>query len=270
MKLPLSAAEPVSSAAPLSGLLTGRALVGRLAELGVGTWTADAVRQWIREEPPLPIASPAQQGQPHRYRLEDALAWLQARAQRERAKGYTSADGTRLTARIEAAMLRLSGGGGEAGAVDPPVDVAPPPSREPQQLTLGAVAPAKPAAAPPPQFSEEELAQLTDLELVIGVLKGRDPRNWESTERALRLRRENRVDEGKFVPVEDLEDTLATMALAMRSAASALVAPLAMRIPDVSTFSERSALIRSAINDMLSRLAREETDALAASGADAQ
>jgi phage terminase Nu1 subunit (DNA packaging protein) len=71
-------------------LFTGRELVGELQRLGIGTWTPDAVRQWIREEPALPIAQPGQQGQSHRYRITDAIAWLRARGERERAKGWTA------------------------------------------------------------------------------------------------------------------------------------------------------------------------------------
>ena len=251
-------------------LLTGRQLVARLTELDVGTWTPDAVRQWIREEPPLPIASPAQQGQPHRYRLADALAWLAERAQRERSKGYTTADGRALLDRIAGAKLRLSGGGGGAGEQVPAVLAATSVAAAPVASLVAAAQPAgpHPASVAPAQqggvFTEEELATFTELDLVLNVLRGRDPRNWESVERAIRLHRENRREAGDLVPVGDLEATLATMALAMRSAATAMVQPLAQRLGDQSTLAERTEIIRKAVDAMLTRLSREDTEAIAA------
>lgn len=253
-------------------LLTGRQLVAQLAALDVGTWTPDAVRQWIREEPALPIASPAQQGQPHRYRLDDALAWLEARAQRERAKGYTAADGRALLDRIAGARVRLNGGAGVPVAAPsdaPAMRIAAPGAAD---AALAADAPATTTAAQAPVapaqipgvFSEEEIASLTELDLVLKVLRGRDPRNWESVERAIRLHRENRREAGDLVPVGDLEATLATQALAMRSAATAMVQALAQRIPDQSTLAERVEIIRNAVDAMLTRLSREDTEALAA------
>lgn len=72
-------------------LLSGRQLVDALREADLGEWSADAVRQWIRETPACPIAQPArQQGQGHRYRLLDVVNWLLERAGKDRLKGWTS------------------------------------------------------------------------------------------------------------------------------------------------------------------------------------
>ena len=245
-------------------LLTGKALVDALAGLGLGPWTPAAVRQWIREEPPCPVAAPAQQGAPHRYRAADVLAWLRARAQRERAKGYTSADGKTLLDRIDAAQRRASAGAGEAAAEPVAQDVPVAPLAAQAELPIVA----RPAASPSQhgEFSEEEIANLNDLELMRQILRGRDPRNWESAERALRLHRENRVEEGRVVPVEDLERTLSTMALAMRNACEAMVVPTAQRIPDASNFDVRCELLRRAFDELLLQLSTRDTEELAAAG----
>ena len=251
-----------ASAKPVSGeLLTGKALVEALASLGLGPWTPAAVRQWIREEPPCPIGAPAQQGAPHRYRVADVLDWLKARAQRERVKGYTSADGASLIDRIDAAQRRASAGAG----VGVGADARPAPSSAIQAELP--VAPKALQAVTASEFSEDEIASLNDLELMRQILRGRDPRNWESAERALRLHRENRIAENAVVPVEDLEQTLATQALAMRNACEAVVVPLAQRIPDASTFDQRCHLIRAALDELLQQLASTDTVELAIGGA---
>jgi hypothetical protein len=75
-------------------LLSGRQLVGALRDADLGDWSAEAVRQWIRETPACPVAQPArQQGQGHRYRLLDVVNWLLARAGKDRLKGWTALEG---------------------------------------------------------------------------------------------------------------------------------------------------------------------------------
>lgn len=241
----------------MSELLTGRALVGQLKALGVGDWTPDAVRQWIREEPPCPVAAPAQQGSPHRYALEPVLRWLKARAEKERGKGFTSQAGA-LPEKIERVLARGPGAGAMAEMAPaakpaPAVEL----SLELPLASSTAVAPAKPER----DFSEDEISELGDIDLLRQVLRGRDPRNWESAERALRLHRENRLAESRIIPVEDLENTLAVQAIAMRNACSALAPLLAQRIPDASSYAQRVHLIQQGMDEMLTRLSHEEHDA---------
>lgn len=229
-------------------LLSGRQLVEELARLGLGTWTPDAVRQWIREEPPCPIAEAADQGKPHRYRLVDVLAWLQARAERDRAKGFTSAGAQQMVDRIALVLRNVVSG-------------APTPELR-QQLPLEPVMPPADVLAPlrTGNFTADEVEGATDLDLVMKVLEGRDPQAWKRVEEALSARRRRLEAAALLIPVEDLQQTLDVQAIGTRNAAQALVIPLAQRIPDTSTFAQREAIIRSAIDRMLEGLARGADD----------
>ena len=91
------------TAAPL---LTARELVDELARLGVGRWSAAAVRRWIQEEPACPIAERGKPGQRHRYRLVDVLAWLRSRSERV---GEVVDEIEKITASV---TPRWGGGGG--------------------------------------------------------------------------------------------------------------------------------------------------------------
>lgn len=229
-------------------LVSGRQLVEELSRLGLGTWTPDAVRQWIREEPPCPIAEAADQGKPHRYRLVDVLAWLQARAERERSKGYTGAAQTQFVDRIALVLRQFVSGGAPVPVAEPRVqlDLAPP---------VEALAPARTG-----NFTVDEIEDATDLDLVMKVLQGRDPQAWKRVEEALSARRKRLEADGLLIPVEDLQQTLDVQAVGTRNAAQALVIPLAQRIPDASTFAQREAIIRTAIDRMLEGLARGVDD----------
>lgn len=77
----LAVGEPV--------FLTARELVQELSRRGFGEYTPEAVRQWVRQEPPLPIAKPGKRGQAHRFDPDAAATWLQQRDQAEKAKGWT-------------------------------------------------------------------------------------------------------------------------------------------------------------------------------------
>lgn len=66
-------------------LLTARELVAALRRYRVGAWTTDAVRQWIRQSPPCPIAARAERdGSSHLFELRAVLVWLAERGERER------------------------------------------------------------------------------------------------------------------------------------------------------------------------------------------
>lgn len=131
---------------PAEQLLTGRRLVLELARLGVGQWTPDAVRQWIREEPPCPIAQQAARGQPHRYALADVLAWLLARARSEKAKGF--AGEAEQTQALESALAKCTAA---------PTPAAPAPAAPP-------VSPAKPDPFKDPRnWKAHEEARLAKL-----------------------------------------------------------------------------------------------------------
>lgn len=237
-------------------LLSGRQLVEELARLGLGTWTPDAVRQWIREEPPCPIAEAADQGKPHRYRLVDVLAWLQARADRERAKGFTSAASAQMVDRI-ALVLRnvVSGTAAPASAPAEPRHQLPLDAPPAAPATADALAPSRTG-----NFTVDEIEGATDLDLVMKILQGRDPQAWKRVEEALAARRKRLEADGLLIPVDELQQTLDVQAVAMRSAANALVIPLAQRIPDSSTFAQREAIIQTAIDRMLEGLSRGGDD----------
>jgi hypothetical protein len=193
-------------------LLTGRQLVGALAAERVGTWSADAVRQWIREDSPCPVAEHADQGKPHRYELAAVLAWLRVRAQAERAKGFTRGDGDDLVERIDAALLRLQTGFSS--------DFSFAADGKSEKINANTAAPSGTGAqAQDPLFSappvsqakqQTEWAALSDVNALMEVLRGRDPRNWKAAEEALAIRRERLQDEGLLIPVADLDQALAT------------------------------------------------------------
>lgn len=240
-------------------LLSGRQLVEELARLGLGTWTPDAVRQWIREEPPCPIAEAADQGKPHRYRLVDVLAWLQVRADRERAKGFTSAASAQMVDRIALVLRNVLSGRASTPAAPAPVE-----PRYQLPLDASPLASASADTLAPSRtgnFSVDEIEGATDLDLVMKILQGRDPQAWKRVEEALAARRKRLEADGLLIPVDELQQTLDVQAVAMRSAANALVIPLAQRISDTSTFAQREAIIQTAIDRMLEGLSRGGDDA---------
>ncbi|HEU4589362.1 MAG TPA: hypothetical protein VFS13_00525 [Steroidobacteraceae bacterium] len=189
----------------LDAIVTGRDLVSRLGQLGVGRWGADAVRQWIREEPPCPVAEHAEQGKPHRYRTREVLTWLRDRAQRERAKGFTrgGADGVDLVDRIDAALAgtALLDRSAAAALSDMRGNFAP--SVAPAQGAGGTSTDR--AKAPREQI---DWLQLSDSEALLQVLQGRDPRNWKAAEEAMTTRRERLEAERLLIPVAELEAAL--------------------------------------------------------------
>lgn len=233
--------------------LTGRQLVGELSRLGLGTWTPDAVRQWIREEPPCPIAEPADQGKPHRYNLMDVLHWLLARTQRDKAHGFTSAHDQQLAQRLERAIQAFVTG--QPLGISGPVPEAAPPASAPEASD----APALPTAL----TKSFDFGTASELEALMEVIRTNRPAAWKATEEALNQRRKRMEAEGKLVPVEDLQRALDTQALATRNIAQSLIMPLAQRIADSSTLDQRRLLIQSAIDGMLQRLATDDTEGLA-------
>lgn len=235
-------------------LLTGRQLVDELGRLGLGTWTPDAVRQWIREEPPCPIAEAADQGKPHRYQLLDVLTWLQARADRDRSKGFASQASTQLIDRIAVVLRQFVTG--QPAATNPPA--------EPSWQPLTPIQPDLLAPAKSGRFTALDIEESSDIQLVMEVLKGRDAQSWKQVEDALSARRKRLEADGQLVPVEDLQATLDTQAMAMRNASNAMVIALAQRIPDASSFEQRRAIIQTAVDRMLEGLSRGEGDEVTA------
>lgn len=251
-------------------LFTGRQLVAELARLGLGTWSADAVRQWTREEPALPIAEAADQGKPHRYQLLDTLHWLAERAKRERAKGFTSASSSQLIDRIERVQRQFITSGSIAVSAEKNASAEAPAVPSPDLALPPVVTTMPPDLLSPAKsgdFSAIDIERCTDLELVLQVVKGRNPQAWKATEEALNQRRKRLEAEGRLIPAEDLENTLDAQALATRSGLGALVTPLAQRIPDHSTFEQRRAVLQAAFDDLLQRLADHDDDADAAAPA---
>lgn len=234
-------------------LLKAAELVAELSRLGLGTWTADAVRQWTRDDPPCPIAEPADNGKPHRFSLLDVLRWMGDRERRVKAKGFTSASRLQLIDRIDLVLRQFVT---EGVAVAPPVPIVP----------------AAPAAdlfsAAQPKLNDEldtlpaSISNSSDSELLMRVIEGTlPPETWHRVETAMAARTRRLERDGKLVPSEDLEQTLITQAVAVRSALQALIIPLSQRIPDHSTFDQRRVLIQSSFEDLLRRLAGDRYDA---------
>ncbi|MDT0635078.1 hypothetical protein [Spectribacter hydrogenoxidans] len=97
------------------GLVTARKLVEALASRGLGEWSADAVRQWVREEPPCPIAKAGGRGQAHRYDVEQVASWLRARDGKEKVKGYTPPPDSSAPAQRQ----QPAGQGQQGGGINP-------------------------------------------------------------------------------------------------------------------------------------------------------
>lgn len=232
-------------------LLSGRQLVEELARLGLGTWTPDAVRQWIREEPPCPVSERADRGKPNRFRMLDVLTWLLERERRAKARGYTTAGGSQLVDRLELVLRHFVNGTVPVSEAPMPAAPALPPSDLPDGLEL------PPAKAAVPGTDWEHL---NDLEAVLAVLRGQQPQNWKAVEEALNQRRRRLQAEGLLVPVEEVEQILSAQALAVRSALQAMVISQAQRIPDQSTFEQRRGFLQTGVDDVLTRLSRDDQD----------
>lgn len=241
-------------------LLSGRQLVAELGRLGLGTWTADAVRQWIRETPPCPVAEHADQGKPHRYRVIDVLTWLAERERRAKAKGFTTGGGAQLAERIDVVLRHFV-----AGTVPPSSAPAPDAATSPSAATpsiqnppTDGADPARDLAAATDPHATPDWESLNDIEAVLAVLRGHAPQAWKATEEALNQRRRRLEAEGKLVPVDEVEAMLSTQALAMRSAAGANAVRIAQRIPDHSSFDQRLQIVTAAMDEMLNRLASDD------------
>lgn len=237
-------------------LLTGRELVKALEDFGVGHWTPDAVRQWIREDPACPIATPADQGKPHRYQLDDVLNWLRVRTLAERAKGYTRGDGNDLVERIDRALqgtLPVSS-----------TDSAQKPKGDSEKIAANTLAPTGEGAAtgvPASQGKQTDWLQLNDVDALLQVLQGRDPRNWKAAEEALTTRRERLEAERRLIPIEELESALGVhvhhTVRGLASAAPALKLSLrGLLKPDQIHSAEK--IIDQQMNELLQRLAKAD------------
>lgn len=234
-------------------LLTARQVMDELVRLGVGTWDPSQLRKWIVEEPACPIAEHADRGKPHRFRLLEVLNWLLERERRAKARGYTTGGGPQLADRLELALRHFVNG------TEPAVQA--PPAPLPSDLVDGLELPpakANGAPLPLPQQQGTDWEHLTDLEAVLAVLRGQQPQNWKAVEEALNQRRRRLQAEGLLVPVEEVEQILSAQALAVRGALQAMVMGLAQRIPDHSTFEQRRGLLQTAVDDVLTRLSRDD------------
>lgn len=242
-------------------LISGRELVARLAELGVGRWTPDAVRQWIREDVPCPVAEPSGgSGRPNRYRLRPVLAWLKARAERERAKGFTRADGLDQAKLVDLALTALDGDHKASEAPDPvPADGTALPAASASSAVARDLSPAK----------REHIAwdALSDAEAMLRILQGTgDPRNWEAAERALTTR-QNRLREAReLIPVAELAlaleanvtDTLSTIQATRPGLKTAL-----RDLVRAEHHSEVDRIVDDAFASMLQRLATPVAEGIA-------
>ena len=234
-------------------LLTGRELVEELARLGVGSWTPDAVRQWLRQG--CPCAEPADQGKPHRYRVADVLTWRRQQAQAERAKGFTRADNSDLVARIDAAL---------SGSAPASLN-APAPVQTPIFGALDCAAPgagAAPAVAPAPvspakgAITGEEAEELPTVEILLEVIKGRDARAWKAAEEALVIRQKRLVELRRLIVAEEFERAVEAMLQLLISGLNQLAPRVADAIPDQSNRVQRLAAVQKLVDETRDSLAR--------------
>jgi hypothetical protein len=267
-------------------MLTARQLVAELSRLGAGHWTPDAVRQWLREELPCPVAAHGVLGQPHRYDLVEVLVWLIARAKRERVKGHTRGDGADPAQQLERALALARN---ERQAHPPQTDHA---KVAPHQGTPGAVAgsgadrsgapahgmlgaPARVAAAPAAASLQDGADKADpDVQLLARALgltvraveralsahalvvsRFRDPRNAKAHEEMRLARMRADEAEGKLVPAEEVERLLADIVLPARSGLLALKGELGAAIESCSTVEARRAAIEQRVDTLLEQLA---------------
>lgn len=247
-------ADQVADAARAAGaefqLVTARELVSELARLGAPRWTPDAVRQWRREQVPVPIAKVGAQGQPNLFTVVAVLDWLIARESREKPKGYTRADGAAALAVLQEARKKAAadlppifaangaaapegeGGGAAKFTKDPEVAAL---ARE-----LG-VTPARAARA------------LADLDLVIS--RYRDPRSWKAHEEARLARMKADEQEGSLVPAGEVDQILQEIVIATRQQLQSLPGLIAPALEQCADPHARRALIEQHVDTILQRLA---------------
>lgn len=263
-----------TAALPLPQLLTARQLVGELGRLGAGHWTPDAVRQWIREELPCPIAAPGALGQPHRYSLVSVLDWLLARQQRERAKGYTRADGVDAAQQLTQALRRAQSEqqsaaqlASSASAVDRAcagsADTAP-------SVADRQGRPADPDVALLAQavgVTPRALSRALDAHSLV-ISRFRDPRNAKAHEEMRLARMRADAAEGKLVPADQVERLIADIVLPARSALLGLRVDLGNALDSCATPEARRAEIERAVHRVLDRLSAPDQLAPADAGAE--
>lgn len=225
-------------------LLTGRELVARLADLDVGHWSAAAVRRWIQEEPPCPVARRGVNGQGHRYRLVDVLVWLRARAERagEVFDGAAALDAVTATEATNAAPAAASSAEGT------PAPEAARPARAAQDPE--ATVRARVEAAKAGGFEDGEL-----LDRLLGIIEGRDPRTWKATEEALSLRIKRQREAGQLVTDEELQRCLEVQQALFLGAFNGLRAQLKASLGSVAEEAARTKLVDREFDAALERIA---------------
>lgn len=244
------AAELEAGAAP--GALTARQLVAELQRIGAGRWTADAVRQWTREEDPCPIAVVGGQGQANRYELAAVLDWLLARAEREKPRGYSRADGADQAAVLRQAKANLTA--------------------EKTPAIAASDANASGGRGPAPELNGFD-AEVIDLARALGVTpravaraaeqldivvtKYRTPQNRKAHEesRIARLKADEMA--GRLVPVEEVQTLLSDLVMQVRGELLGMPGPLAQAIEASATPDLRRAQIEEFVHAVLSRLSTQ-------------
>ncbi|PWN56194.1 hypothetical protein [Abyssibacter profundi] len=228
-------------------LLSGRQLVAQLDELEVGTWTAAAVRRWIHEEIPCPIAQRGQNGQSHRYRLVDVVQWLCDRA--ERAGDRLEAGDTVLQ------MLRRAA---EPSPVPDPGGIS---AREQACAGLPIQQGATDSMGRPSLKDRVQAAKADGhedpelLDLLMEVIGGRDPRHWKAAEEAIALRTKRKREEGSLVSDDELQLCLDTQQALFLGAMQGLRAQLKAELAGLGTDLERGRAIDREFDRALERMA---------------
>lgn len=229
-------------------LYTGKQLVERLAELGVGRWSAAAVRRWIHEEVPCPIAERGLNGQGHRYRLRDVVQWLMDRA--ERAGDRLEAGDAVLDMLSQASHLAQREGQPATPARATSDDLPVAPAGEGRSQLRDRVSAAKAAGHPDPDL----------LDVMLEVIGGRDPKNWKATEEALSLRTKRLREAGHLIPDTELQRCMETQQSLFLGALAGLRAQLKAAMTGASNDAERARIVDREFDAALERLADQVGD----------
>lgn len=224
----------------MSEQLTARQLVAELKRRGIGDWGTAVVRRWIHEEPACPIAQRGRPGQSHKYDADDVAAWL---ADRDRRTGYV---GSGVSADAESA---------DAAEAVADADEEPAARAVPRAAHDG-----RPRAAMDPGEHSEEVERLLE------VLAGRDPRNWKAAEEALTTRYKRMEMQGYLVNVDEMRRCLDAQLQIFLVGMNALRGQLKMSLLEDIDRAERDSIIDAECDAMLERIAgaanvRRETEA---------
>lgn len=224
----------------MSHLVTARRLVVILRDRGIGDWDPAMVRRWIDEEPPCPVKR-GRPGQSHKYDPEAVIAWLEDRDWRQ---------GIEYSEEAASVAANYQADETQAGTEPVPAAAAPQPVVEP------AAAPGGAGTAPSlADIQTRDPAQNTDeINRLLEVLAGRDPRNWKASEEALTTRYKRLEMMGYLVNVNELQQVLDAQLNIFLSGIQSLRGQLQMALADDLERTERATVVDQEIDTLLERV----------------